>query len=341
MNLVVPEAKNTRLPVLDGWRGISIILVLIGHMLPLGPKWLALNSMVSAAGLSIFFFLSGYLVVLMLHRKPGITSFLIRRFFRVVPLAWVALAVLTAMNQPTFDVWLANLLFFANLYPNALMPNGEHLWSLSIEFQFYITVAIAVVIFGPRALFFVPLACLAVTVLRVTTGSGYSIVTWLRVDEILVGGMVALIRRKDTGIVNGNPCSILVTLTLVPLLFVCCHERFLFGNYLRPYVAAALVYSSLDRVKDDLHQILTCRFLSYIAKISYSLYVIHPFTYAGWLGDGDTIVRYTKRLISFVLTFGGAHLISRFFEGPLNHLGHRLANRFDTNGDVRRQVGCE
>ena len=32
----------THLPVLDGWRGISISCVLAGHMLPLGPKYWAL-----------------------------------------------------------------------------------------------------------------------------------------------------------------------------------------------------------------------------------------------------------------------------------------------------------
>ena len=45
----------THLPVLDGWRGISISCVLAGHMLPLGPKVLGLNGMVATAGMSAVF----------------------------------------------------------------------------------------------------------------------------------------------------------------------------------------------------------------------------------------------------------------------------------------------
>jgi peptidoglycan/LPS O-acetylase OafA/YrhL len=43
--LVQKESKiqATRLPSLDGLRAISILLVLSAHMLPLGPKVLALN----------------------------------------------------------------------------------------------------------------------------------------------------------------------------------------------------------------------------------------------------------------------------------------------------------
>ena len=37
------HASAARLLVLDGWRAVSILLVLAAHMLPLGPKALMLN----------------------------------------------------------------------------------------------------------------------------------------------------------------------------------------------------------------------------------------------------------------------------------------------------------
>ena len=55
--------SSERLPALDGLRAISILLVLACHMLPLGPKVLQLNEAAGAMGMSLFFALSGFLIV--------------------------------------------------------------------------------------------------------------------------------------------------------------------------------------------------------------------------------------------------------------------------------------
>src|SRR5579863_1083369 len=77
-----------RLPVLDGWRGISILCVLAGHLLPLGFKRLQLNATIATTGMTLFFVLSGFLIVSMLVRNDNVASFLIRRVCRILPLAW-------------------------------------------------------------------------------------------------------------------------------------------------------------------------------------------------------------------------------------------------------------
>lgn len=75
-----------RVPVLDGWRGISILLVLAGHLLPLGPKSWPWNSAIVATGLAIFFVLSGFLITTIFMRDQNIPAFLIRRLMRIIPL---------------------------------------------------------------------------------------------------------------------------------------------------------------------------------------------------------------------------------------------------------------
>src|SRR6185369_8976299 len=152
----MPDRENLRIdlsylpshfPVLDGWRGISIACVLAGHMLPLGPKVLALNGAVATAGMSLFFFLSGFLIVSILSRNDNVLSFLVRRVCRVVPLAWAFLIVLLFFGGASFEIWKANLFFYANL-PFASVPDGNgaplyllglngHFWSLCVEMQFY------------------------------------------------------------------------------------------------------------------------------------------------------------------------------------------------------------
>jgi peptidoglycan/LPS O-acetylase OafA/YrhL len=78
--------------------------------------------------------------------------------------------------------------------------------------------------------------------------------------------------------------------------------------------------------------------LGYLAKVSYALYVIHPMTKAGWLGDGDVIVRYTKRMGSFMMTFLFAHLSTTYYEKYWLNLGHRLAARAEGASASKRDM---
>lgn len=326
------DPRTHRLRVLDGWRGISILFVMAGHMLPLGPKWLALNSMVAAAGLSIFFCLSGFLIVSMLLRNRHVMSFFIRRLCRILPLAWLALLLILVVEQPEAKAWYSNLLFYANLEPDTLLPHAEHLWSLSVEMQFYFAVGLAVAMLGRRGLFLVPVAGLAVTLARVLLGMESSIVTWFCADQILAGGTLALFMNLSPSADAARKWPPAVTVLSMAGLFLTSHQLLGPANYLRPYVTALLIYSTIHPRNDRLHAALSSRPLNYLAKTSYALYVVHPLSYAGWLGEGDVAVRYAKRIISFVLTFAVAHLSTTCYEKYWNELGHRLAARVERKG---------
>ena len=136
-----PSADSSRLAVLDGWRGISILLVLACHLLPLGPKSWQLNDTAGPMGMALFFTLSGFLITRFLVEHSSITDFLIRRFFRIVPLAWLAMLVVLLMDGAPWSSVLPNFLFYANLPPQHLTDVGSHLWSLGVEVQFYVGVA--------------------------------------------------------------------------------------------------------------------------------------------------------------------------------------------------------
>lgn len=78
---------GNRFAVLDGWRGLAILFVLAGHLLPLGPKAWQMNAAVATTGMVIFFNLSGFLITNILLHNQNILTFLTRRFIRIVPLA--------------------------------------------------------------------------------------------------------------------------------------------------------------------------------------------------------------------------------------------------------------
>ena len=229
------------LAVLDGWRGISILLVLAAHLLPLGPKSWKLNEMAGPMGMALFFTLSGFLITRFLLRDSGLLDFLSRRFFRIVPLAWMTLTLIVISFEVPTDFYFPNYLFYANLPPQHLAEANAHFWSLCVEMQFYVGIAFAIKIFGKKTIFLVIPVCITVTLHRIYAGAEIDIVTWRRVDEILAGSILALVYEGLLGSRIRSMISRANPYFLIGILVLASHP---FGgplNYIRPYVAALLV----------------------------------------------------------------------------------------------------
>src|SRR5258708_6500089 len=118
---------------LDGWRGVSILLVLAAHLLPLGPKAWQLNFGCGVLGMVLFFNLSGFLITSFLLKEPSVLEFITRRFFRIIPLAWLYLTIALALSAAPPQSWLAHFMFYANLPPKQLGPLTDHMWSVCVE----------------------------------------------------------------------------------------------------------------------------------------------------------------------------------------------------------------
>lgn len=314
--------------MLDGWRALSILLVLAGHWLPIGPKSWGLNEAVAATGMVLFFNLSGFLITRLLLADPRVPNFLIRRLFRIVPLAYLAMIILMVWNGGDFQTLLINLLFFANLPPQHLFAGGEHLWSLCVEMQFYVGVALLVLLAGKRGLYLLPVVALAVTLLRVYQGATISIVTWQRVDEILAGGIVALIFYRPSAPAWIGKLPTITPLLILPLVFAAAHPAAGPFNYLRPYLAASAIGISLFSAPEAMVRLFRSRAAVYVAATSYALYVVHGILTASWLGSGEKIVKYAKRPLLVLATFGLAHLSTFQFEARMIRLGKKVATRW-------------
>ena len=318
---------GTRYAVLDGWRGISILLVLATHLLPLGPKDWHLNLTSGPMGMALFFALSGFLITTFLLNNASVVDFLIRRFFRIVPLAWVCMAIVLVMAGASFHTYIANFLFYANLPPIRLTEVGGHLWSLCVEVQFYTAVALLFWILGARGLKLLPILCVAATVYRLATGTEITIVTFGRIDEILSGATLALIHADRFGDAAKRALQRLNPYALVLLLAISSHPDTGFMNYLRPYFAAILLGVSLQRTEFRLDALLRSRVLAYIAAVSYALYVIHPLLLHSWLGEGGQIIKYLKRPLLIAFLFLLAHASTFYFEQRCIEFGRRLSRR--------------
>jgi peptidoglycan/LPS O-acetylase OafA/YrhL len=211
----VTETNKSRLPGLDGLRGVSILLVIMchsgwTHLFPkrLGDALSRISFPVGMFGVPIFFVISGFLITYLLLREEerqgrvNLKKFWVRRFLRIVPpvLAYVgfvlAYASLKGIKLAPHDL-AAVLLFFRNMVSGNTML--DHFWSLSIEEQFY-AIWPLVFIFLPRTRrFWIALiTLLGFSVLRVTGAmmlnhEGFVLLArLLRFDCILVGCLLAL-----------------------------------------------------------------------------------------------------------------------------------------------------
>jgi peptidoglycan/LPS O-acetylase OafA/YrhL len=267
--------------------------------------------------MALFFTLSGFLITRFLASGAPLGTFVAKRIARILPLAWAAMIVLCIWHVP--DAWTVarNFSFTANLPPAKLLEGGEHLWSLCLEMQFYIGIAIICMTFGRRGLYVVPLISALVTFAKIWAGETISIVTWHRVDEILAGSVLAL---TYGGWFGARAAQFLRALPMWPFVIAAIaasHPALGGFQYLRPYAACLLVGATLTGAPSMVHSFLVSRPMRYVAEISYALYVVHGVLIATWLGSGDRTARYLKRPLLFAGTFALAHVSTRYFEQPI------------------------
>ena len=327
----------THVPVLDGVRAASILLVIAAHVLPLGPKFLRLNETAGPMGMSLFFCLSGFLIVSMLSRNAHVPTFLVRRTLRIIPAVVLYLFVLWLFLRIPGEMILSNLLFVNNYWPvglsNDVAPTS-HLWSLSVEMQFYAAMALAVLALGRRGVWLVPPAMLVITAIRISYGpAGYiDIATHLRSDEILVGGTLALAAMHRGHTIRRALARPRVAwgalFAATALWLVACHPDSGPVNYARPYFAATMVGIVMHARFGVITDILESRLAAYIARISYALYIWHMLAVFGWMNQGGDWERYLlKRPFSFAFMWAAAHVSTFWWEARWQALAKRLTTR--------------
>lgn len=317
--------KNLRLSALDGWRGISILLVLGAHLLPLGPKSLMLNETTGAMGMALFFTLSGFLITRLLTNDSRIINFLIKRFFRIIPLAWLAITFVLLTGKSEESLFFSQYFFFANLTDQILPEGLGHFWSLNVEVQFYVAIAILFLFFKQRAVYLIPIACFLVTAYRIKTGAHLDIHTLRRVDEILAGCLLCMIYLKLMGAKTEALMARCNTYVAVLIFFICSHPASGFLNYFRPYAAAIVIGSTLYGERKFLDRVLSSAVLKYIATISFALYVTHGVLMNSWLASGEKWVKYAKRPLLLLVTFWVSHLSTFHFERHFISFGNKLS----------------
>jgi peptidoglycan/LPS O-acetylase OafA/YrhL len=230
------QRSGAHLPVLDGLRGVAILLVFVNHTIagPLQDPTTRIDAAVRAAtvagwtGVDLFFLLSGFLVTGILLDTKGQpnwwTNFVARRALRIFPLyygALIALFIVLPRVTHWSDVEFAALqahqkwywTYTVNLLAGLTHGRGTplytgHLWSLSIEEQFYLTWPLVVWACRPRTLLWVcavaPIGGLVFRLGLVLHDPHNALAAYAltpgRLDALTTGAALAVVARRPGGL---------------------------------------------------------------------------------------------------------------------------------------------
>jgi peptidoglycan/LPS O-acetylase OafA/YrhL len=204
-------SDSDHLDYLDGWRGLAISLLLIGHFLPVP----GINF--GRVGVDLFFVLSGWLMTRLLFiQHTPIDTFYRRRISRILPAHLFFVVLISACwalfaGKFSSSEALAAALFVNNYVGSeagaSVLPVG-HIWSLSVEEHSYVLLSLLAVaarkglVDGTLGIGAVALACAACAV-------GYGVFAaspklyfeqWLHTEVagygIFVSGFILLLLRR-------------------------------------------------------------------------------------------------------------------------------------------------
>lgn len=347
MGVEAPAArpKMPFVPELDGVRAIAVLIVFIAHV---GLGYLVPGGF----GVTVFFFLSGYLITSLLRAEVAETgrvdlpAFYLRRTLRIFPPLYLtmllsAAVVASGVLKSTIDPGsvFAQALFVSNYNrlwgPHDGLP-GLPLWSLAVEEHFYLLFPLAFGLLSrrlssARIAAVCALACVAPLLFRLAHAWAGDVrlnyfFTHTRVDSILFGCVLALWSNPILDRGRGwAPTRAHSVFALLMLAAATAWPGDLYAETIRYTLQGLCLFVLFARVlrPDPLtSRVLNSAPAQWLGRFSYTFYLSHMIFIAILRHAGCSWP--TTALIAFVATIGYSAVMYWLVEKPLGAVRRRL-----------------
>ena len=343
------------IPSLNGLRAISIFIVIFSHLnissfsgsLAHGTRLLD-----GQFGVTVFFIISGFLITTLLLQEEAknstisLKNFYFKRVLRIFPVYFILLlvyAILQASGILHFSAvsWLTSLTYTKDFKWNSDWETG-HLWSLSIEEQFYMFWPL-VFMYGKkhRARFAFAIALLSPIFRAIGAYHDYpgldQFSIFQRCDAIMWGCIFAMYHDRILAYIQRKVAQA-KWLLVAPFIFMLFLDLFTQVNHiydlhlgfaLVPLVGsltgtlasvtiATIIIISIHYQNNFWFRLLNTRLLNYIGVLSYSLYIWQQLFFSHKLGTLASIP------LNLLLIFIAANVSYYVIEKPFLKLKDRL-----------------
>lgn len=324
-----------RIPSLDGLRAMSILFVIVGHL------WGGLGApvLLSAFGVHVFFVLSGYLITKLLQGEQeragriDLVAFYRRRGFRIFPAAFTYILVVALLSPASRSGLLYAATYTVSYRLNSTPVLFQHLWSLSVEEQFYLLWPLALLLVFPfraRVAWVTMLAAAGFRLAFALSPSPYAI-AYIHysfpgtMDSIAAGCLLAIyepkIRERWRWMAESTPIVIAIPVTAWTL------DAVFWGGGLSvfwgavPLLIALWVFLLIERQD----WILNNPVASGIGVLSYSLYL--------WQ-QAFTVGHKHSTVLVLIMLVGCAVASYTLVEKPMLKLGASIKSRQPLHGHL-------
>ena len=353
INKPASSSGSSYIPALDGFRAVSIAIVFLSHA--------GVSDLIPGGfGVTVFFFLSGFLITTLLtreqdkHGRISLRAFYLRRLLRLSPPILIAMFAATvvvftglAAGDLAISTYLSQLFFYYN-YHMLMTEDGSSvegfnvLWSLSVEEHFYLIwpvlfIAIARGWFGINGIVLLLAAILVWRLVRmVVFGHGewkIYISTDTRFDSLLYGCLLALLvwrghaERLFPAALPARAFLICMAFAILLISFLVQNETFrsTLRYTLQGIALMPLFFYATRRPQDLLFKPLNWSPVRMVGMWSYTIYLCHLVIIEALIyNDISQLGEPLLIVLSAALSCGFSALVYRFAEKPLKPLRARL-----------------
>lgn len=358
----VPTASEKYVAELDGIRAIAVSVVVFAHyrLLPYVP---------GGFGVTLFFFLSGYLITTLFfseykaNKEISIPQFYLRRWLRLTPPLIISILLANIFyqivcnsvgGQPVpMSTNAAALLYYTNYYdlyvnmdPLKVIPFGI-CWSLAVEEHFYLIwpwIIRAMIGNTRKLLSIVVVLCAAVLIwrliaryfLHLPTEYTY-MATDCRIDSILYGALLRVLFETSRAsevlrFLRSPACRSLGAVALLVTFIIRDDDFRETVRYTIQGIALMPLFTAVlsDSPKSLVRKVLSSRPMVLIGRLSYSIYLFHLMARTPAEVYFGSPFQVESVIAGLLLTGTIAYLLYAYVEKPVARLRHRF--RAKTSG---------